>query len=54
MFKFHPDREAIMERFLDDVPVTPSQLDNWWREAIDAADMAENSYRQTFSENEAA
>lgn len=37
VFRFHPDREAIMEKILGDGPISTGQIDKWWQEANDYA-----------------
>mgnify|MGYP003578825898 CR=1 FL=1 len=37
-FKFHPDRDAIMDRILSEEPISVGQLDKWFREADECAD----------------
>lgn len=39
-FKFHPDRDSIMDRLLSDEPISTGQIDKWFREADEFADGA--------------
>lgn len=48
-FKFHPNRDVIMDRILSDVPISTSQLDKWFQEADDYAQRANDVEAQRLS-----
>jgi nicotinamide riboside kinase len=49
-FKFHPEREAIMEQILGDEPISVSQMDRWFREADECADNENQKRLQNMEE----
>lgn len=50
IFEFHPDKEQIMDKFLGDELISRSQINKWFHEATEAAELALQAQLQEMME----